>query len=79
MTKAGERLIKSAKQAREMVSDPAEGFEVFSDPTYWDMWCLRPVGATDFNDTIHFADRQSAVHASHVIVRWFNRINSTKE
>ncbi|WP_306147272.1 hypothetical protein [Roseibium sp. MMSF_3361] len=47
-----------------------EDFEVFSDPAYYDMWCLRPVGEKAFNQTIHFALLKDAVYASHVVAAW---------
>ena len=37
-------------------------FEVFLDACYYDLWCVRPVGDTDFNSTrsVHFPTEQEA-------------------
>ena len=49
----------------------ADGFEVFCDASYYDMWCVRPSGNRDFNQTIHFHDEASVIHATHAISSWF--------
>lgn len=37
-------------------------WEVFHDPSYWDMWAVRPVGDRCFNSPqlFHFAKREDA-------------------
>ena len=47
-------------------------FEVFVDPTYFDMWCLKPKKSKSFNDTLHFIREQEARHALQTILRWYN-------
>lgn len=54
-------------------TEPHPMFEVFSDASYYDLWCLRPVGSKSFNETIHFAKRRDAVYASHVVAEWMNK------
>lgn len=47
-----------------------EDFEIFLDPSYYDMWCLKPKTCRDFNLTLHFNTREQAVHALQVILEW---------
>jgi len=44
--------------------------EVFEDRMYWDKWCVRPKGSSDFNDTIHFIRKEEALVARRVIEGW---------
>jgi len=37
---------------------------------YWDQWCVRPEGSSDFNDTIHFVRKADALVAMRVIEGW---------
>ena len=30
-----------------------KGYEIFSDPAYFDMVCIRKTGSKNFNETIH--------------------------
>ena len=48
-------------------------FEIFSDPSYFDMWALRPTGVKDFNLTLHFSTRSEAIVTSHVIAEWMTK------
>lgn len=44
-----------------------KGYELFFDPAYYDMVCVRPIGSTDFNDTLHFPTME---HAKHIVDKW---------
>jgi hypothetical protein len=44
--------------------------EVFEDRMYFDMFCVRPEGSSDFNDTIHFVRKADALVAMRVIESW---------
>jgi hypothetical protein len=46
--------------------------EYFSDPGYYDLWCVKPVGLKDFNSTLHFNTEKEAQYAVQTIERWFN-------
>lgn len=35
-------------------------YEVFADPSYYDLWAVRPVGEQSFNATIHAASHADA-------------------
>ncbi len=48
--------------------------EVFSDSSYFDMWCVKQKDCKDFDLTIHFMDRVTATHAAQVIETWFNEL-----
>lgn len=37
-----------------------DGFEMFSDPSYYDMICLRPEGSREFSNTVHVARHEHA-------------------
>ena len=45
-------------------------FEVFNDPSYFDMWAVRPRGVRDFNNTLHFPSERDARFAAQVIGNW---------
>lgn len=60
------------------MNEPHENFEIFEDPNYYDMWCVRRKGTKDFNDTIHFGSREQAIHASHVVAGWIATINQIR-
>jgi len=47
--------------------------EVFEDRMYWDKWCVRPEGSSDFNDTIHFVRKADALVAMRVIESWIEQ------
>lgn len=38
-----------------------EGWEIFCDPCYYDMWAVRPVGCRSFTETKHFPTRSEAI------------------
>ena len=44
--------------------------EVFEDRMYFDQWCVRPEGSSDFNDTIHFVRQIDALLAQKIIEGW---------
>jgi hypothetical protein len=44
--------------------------EVFEDRMYWDKWCVRPEGSSDFNNTIHFIRKIDALLAQKTIEGW---------
>jgi len=46
--------------------------EMFLDPSYYDMWCVRPVEMRDFNQSLHFATEKEAGYAMQTIEKWFN-------
>lgn len=58
---------------------PHPDFEVFSDASYYDMWCLRPIGNKSFNETLHFALKKDAVFASHVVASWMDKSETSYE
>lgn len=37
------------------------GFEIFRDPSYFDMWAIRRIGETDFYKTRHFDTLEDAI------------------
>ena len=45
-------------------------FEIFVDPAYWDMWCLRKTSDKSFNNTLHFVKKTEALHALQTICIW---------
>jgi hypothetical protein len=47
--------------------------EVFEDRMYFDMFCVRPEGSSDFNDTIHFVRKIDALLAQKIIERWIEQ------
>ena len=47
--------------------------EVFEDRMYFDMFCVRPEGSSDFNDTIHFVRKADALVAMKTIERWIDQ------
>ena len=44
--------------------------EIFYDPCYFDMWCVRDSATKDFNMTLHFSSTEHAEHAKAVIEEW---------
>ena len=46
-------------------------FEIFLDPSYYDMWCLKPKTSKDFDLTLHFSTQEQAIHAMRVILEWY--------
>lgn len=44
---------------------PANGFEVFCDPSYYDLWAARPVSETSFYGTAHFMTEEEACAWTH--------------
>lgn len=36
------------------------GWETFSDPSYYDMWCVRPVGSRTFGEGFHLINGDEA-------------------
>jgi hypothetical protein len=46
--------------------------EMFIDHAYYDMWCVKPVGMKDFNQTLHFNTEKEAGYALQTIEKWFN-------
>ena len=50
-----------------------EDFEIFLDPSYYDMWCLKPKASKDFNLTMHFTSNAQASHALAVMFHWFGK------
>lgn len=44
---------------------PANGYEVFSDPSYYDLWAAREIGVRDFYATAHFETRKDAIAWTH--------------
>ncbi len=57
--------MKKATKSLNEVEGVAEGFEVFSDMCYFDLWAVRPVGCRDFHQTAHFQTCEEAVAWSH--------------
>ncbi len=53
----------------------ADGFEVYIDPSYYDMWAVRPIGETEFIRTLHFAKKGEAISASYVIAFWMGNFS----
>ena len=47
------------------MNEPAEGYEVFSDMCYYDLWAARKNGVRTFGGTAHFETRQEAVAWTH--------------
>jgi len=45
-------------------------FEIFNDPCYFDMWCVRKTGDKDFDMTVHVMSKLQAEHAKRVIEEW---------
>ena len=46
-------------------------FEIFIDPSYYDMWCLKPKASKDFRYTIHLMSKAHAEHTLAVMLHWF--------
>lgn len=49
----------------------ADDFEIFIDPSYYDLWCLKPKTCRNFDLTLHFTHRREAEHALATILEWF--------
>lgn len=47
------------------MSEPAKGYEVFCDPSYYDLWAARRVGVKSFYETVHFETREDAIRWTH--------------
>lgn len=47
-----------------------DDFEIFTDPCYFDMWCLKLKSSKDFNNTLHFTKENEARHALQTILNW---------
>lgn len=47
------------------VSEPADGYEVFQDPSYYDLWAAREIGVRSFYETAHFMKLEDAVAWTH--------------
>ena len=45
-------------------------FEIYSDPCYFDMWCVRSAEDKRFVMSIHLTKRSDAEHAKCVIEEW---------
>lgn len=63
LNKAARRALyrqQEAKRRHNADVTVRDGYEVFLDPAYYDMWCVRPVGSRDFNDTVHVVHREQA-------------------
>lgn len=45
--------------------DIAEGYEVFCDRCYYDLWAARAVGVRNFYETAHFPTREAAIAWTH--------------
>lgn len=50
---------------QEVFSNPAEGYEVFCDMSYYDLWAARKIGIREFRQTAHFMTREQAVEWTH--------------
>lgn len=44
--------------------------EVFIDPCYYDMWCVKPEHQKNFNATLHFDTEKEALFAKQCIEIW---------
>lgn len=49
--------MKQVKDSTEII----KGWEIFPDPSFYDMWAVRKVGITDFYQTMHVLNRQMAI------------------
>ena len=43
-----------------------DGYECFDDASYYDMWCIRPQGSRDFNNTVHV----SRLEQAEIVIDW---------
>lgn len=43
------------------MSQEVNGFEIFSDPSYFDMWAVRRIGEVNFYKTQHFNTLEDAI------------------
>lgn len=44
-----------------MMEEPASGYEVFLDASYYDLWAARKIGVRSFYETAHFETRGDAI------------------
>jgi hypothetical protein len=56
------------EEVREVIE-----WECFSDPSYFDMWCVRPVGSRDFGEAVHVVTEQSARNLIDLLARLSTR------
>ena len=52
--------------------------EMFIDPSYYDMWCVKPKKVKDFNLTLHFDTEKEAGYSKQVIEKWME-LNEAKQ
>lgn len=45
--------------------DPANGYEVFRDAAFYDLWAARKIGVRHFSETVHFDSHKDAVAWTH--------------
>lgn len=50
---------------KKLWDEPAEGYEVFCDLAYFDLWAARKIGVKSFCETAHFDNRSEAVAWTH--------------
>lgn len=43
------------------MTEPASGYEVFLDASYYDLWAARKIAVWSFCETLHFETRDDAV------------------
>ena len=49
-------------------------YEIFQDPSYYDMYCVRAIDDRDFEHTLHFLKKEEALHAKEVLEIWTKSI-----
>lgn len=49
--------------------------EMFIDPAYYDMWCVKPVDMKDFGATLHFNTEKEAGYAKQSIEKWITKLS----
>ncbi len=47
------------------MNKPAEGYEVFCDHSYYDLWAARKIGVRKFEETAHFETQEDAIRWTH--------------
>ena len=50
------------------VTDEKDGWEIFSDTSYFDMWCVRPVGEKRWGAGFHVVSRDGAEAARDYLI-----------
>lgn len=50
--------------------------EVYHDPSYYDMWAVRPVGERNFTRILHFRSENEARWAAQTIKLWFDNLEA---